>query len=84
MEEVAGIATQVVGRLAGDALEEFRAVATRYEALHVNPGVFSQAETIDIIREYWTALGRILTDFGVDPAAEWNVSPVTGQVTAEV
>src|SRR5690606_38207351 len=69
---VSHMGVRVIGRLYGDALEEYREIAARYEALRVNPGVFSQAESIKIVRDYYAVLGRIIHDFGVDPASQWS------------
>ena len=75
---------KVIGRLYGDALEEYREIAARYEALRINPGVFSQAESVKIVRDYYAILGRIIHDFGVDPASQWSVQPTTGTIEVEV
>ena len=68
------MASMLIGRLHGDALEEWREIAARLEALRLNPNV----------RNHMAALGRIIADFDVDQTTDWDVHPATGAIEIRV
>jgi hypothetical protein len=69
-----------LGRVSVDDLLRWRELVIRNRALELNPGVFTQEETLALVEEKLLAERDFVLAYDIDDTREWLVSPRDGTI----
>lgn len=73
--------TEVVGKLSDEDAGRLMLIEARREAVEANPHAFSQAETLEVMRDHLATVREMLERYNIDEGREWHISKYTGAIT---
>lgn len=79
--------TQIVERIEGEQLDEFRRVCARYEVAQLDADVMNAEEREQAFVDYFRTTGEILEDLGLLDEyhnQQLRIHPSTGRVVVEL
>ena len=70
----------VLAQMDREDLLRWRMVVVRFHALQLNPGVYSQRETEEILRDKLSLEIEFASKYDLPPDQDWHLDPISGVV----
>ena len=78
------MATTLAGKISSEDFSRLLLIESRHGALEKNPHVFSQAESIEVLRNYYDFIREVVERYEIDESREWSLSKYSGAITYEL
>lgn len=76
--------TELAGKLNDEDTARLMLAEARRDALKLNPNAFSQNESVETTRDYYSLIRELIGRYEIDEARAWQISQFTGVITYEI